>query len=34
MGYNYVDFQVCFAIGRDACTNRIGLDKVGVTVNK
>ncbi|XP_052780440.1 thioredoxin reductase 1, cytoplasmic-like [Mya arenaria] len=25
---------VCFAIGRDPCTERIGLDKAGVTTNK
>ena len=34
-GTEYVDEfnTVIFAIGRDACTNKIGLDKVGVQLN-
>merc|ERR1712013_915015 len=34
-GTEYVDEYntVIFAIGRDACTNKIGLDKVGVKLN-
>lgn len=31
--FNFLVVQVLIAVGRDACTNKIGLDKAGVKVN-
>lgn len=30
----YLIFQVLLAIGRDACTRKIGLETVGVKINE